>query len=217
MKKITLTILFLLAINYSFAFTGTKYKFGIFGGISFSNFIGSDLIRDSEFRKSYVFGSFLRINPHNKLIFQPEVMYSKKGQIDDHVAGEHYRIEFELDYLDFNILSGFNISDNLTFLIGPYFGVYLKGTQSIKVNDYEKHKFEIPNDYLPKYDYGIMSGTSLYFFKYFSFEFRYFYGLKGLYRNYANYGGIDPEPGIKYEKYLNIRNSSWIIILGLNL
>lgn len=212
---LVITILMLLSVNVFSAFSELKFNGGIYGGISYSNYIGSDLQRDSEFRKNYILGSYLRIYPSHKFFVQPEIMYSKKGSIDDWKAGEYYRMEIKLTYIDFNLLAGIDISDYLSFLFGPYFGIYLNGRQSEIVNNGEKNEFEIPDGYLSKYDYGIMIGTSINFIKYFSCGMRYYYGLKGLYRSYANYYGVDPLPGINYEKYLDIRNSYLVIIFSI--
>jgi hypothetical protein len=139
-------------------------------------------------------------------------MYLNKGLIDDWTAGvDHYRIEIQLTYIDFSIPVGIEISDYFSFLFGPYFGVYLNGKQSESVNYGEKKEFEIREGYVSNHDYGIMIGALINFTKYFSFGVRYYNGLKGLYRNYANYYGVDPEPGPSNDKYLGIRNSYFTI------
>ena len=206
-------LFFLFYLNSSLVTAETKIRAGLLAGISASHFIGADSAPDFDFQKSPALGLFLRITRNDKIFFQPEIVYTIKGETTTKNPGDRnqYEHEYELKYLDFNLLFGFRNTENVIFLTGPYLGVLLNGTLTKQINPKESYRFD-HSSHFPVYDYGITIGTSITVFKHLFIESRYSLGLQGVYPEY----GFNPEPGVGTGKFKNIRNSTFVLLCGVH-
>jgi hypothetical protein len=125
MKKEICVIAMLL---FSITFFGQKSKkeegivFGIKGGLNVSNFINSDIEKQSM-RYGYHIGVVSEIFISSKSSFQPELIYSSQGNIQDGV-------KYKFEYINIPTIFRFYIKDKLSIDSGPQMGFL--------VNSFEK-------------------------------------------------------------------------------
>ena len=179
MKKIILFLTMIISTAASFAQDGSPVRFGVKGGINFSNMYTKDVDKENLLLGYHV-GAFLKVPLNNRFAVQPELTYSIKGSEltydNSFVSG---KAKFQLDYIDLDVLAVFNITDNVNFHVGPYFGFLSNvriendsdnGTSYDFENELDKNDFETT-------DLGLVIGAGLDFGR-ISAGARYNYGLK---------------------------------------
>ena len=146
MRKLLLSISFLLIsfLNYS---QNSKIKFGIQGGLNYSNFRGYDIpdIIGSVYSESPAFAFLGGINFEyqikEKLSVKLELNYERKSQKSSSefqminespdplpVEADEFRTKKNHDYLVLPIMIKYNFSDKNSFFVngGPFIGYLLK-------------------------------------------------------------------------------------------
>jgi hypothetical protein len=117
MKKEVYIILLLL---FSIPFFGQKSKkdegivFGLKGGLNVSNFINSDIEKQSV-RYGFHVGLVSEINISPNTSFQPELVYSSQGNIQD-------GIKYKYEYLNIPTIFRFYTNENFSIDAGPQMG-----------------------------------------------------------------------------------------------
>jgi hypothetical protein len=176
MKKL---ILFLVIVLPQFSAIAQDFRYGVKGGVNFSDISGNDLDKNSHrYKLGWHTGIMVNIKPIANTYFsvQPELIYSRKGY-------ENYSSPFEftdqgnkltaregglvwLNYLDLPIMLNFK-TGFLIFEIGPQFS-YLVGARDESLTRYTFNDTEVtvPNDRFDKsgvnkFDVGIATGLRL--------------------------------------------------------
>ncbi len=143
MKKLLLSIIFLLisTLNYS---QNSKIKFGIQGGLNYSNFRGYDIPDqfDPLYSESPAFALLGGLNFEyqikGKLSLKLELNYERKSQkadnyieitdIDGFTKGYNFTSKKNYDYLVLPIMLKYNFTNKNSFYVngGPFVGFLLK-------------------------------------------------------------------------------------------
>lgn len=132
-------------------------RFGVIGGVNFSN-VSGDFVEDSEMRTGFDVGVLAQVPLGMVLTFQPEIHYSQKGfEAEQTVLGTVFEVETTLTYLDIPLLlrMGMPLAEGLDvdLLVGPYIGVGLSCEGSVDGEDAE----DCDED--PATDFGVMAGA----------------------------------------------------------
>lgn len=101
--------------------TGIVGKFGIKGGLNFSNMY-IDNVGDEKMKLGWHAGFFGKFPLTRGVSLQPELLYSSKGTKLNYTApligaGEY---RFNLNYVELPVLLAFNLGENFHINLGPY-------------------------------------------------------------------------------------------------
>lgn len=149
MKKITLTLLGLVAISTS-ALAQQEVKFGPKAGVNFATVNGKDS-EGAKMLTGFHVGAFAEIKFNDKFAIQPEILYSAQGAKG---KDEGIEVKTKYDYINVPIMAKYYVVDNLAIEAGPYVGFLMKaeaesGSESLDLKDYTK-----------SVDFGIGAGVS---------------------------------------------------------
>jgi hypothetical protein len=181
MKKLKISLLFILgmlAVSPAFSQEQNVTRFGVKGGVNFSNF-RVDEIADNNIKAGLNLGLFFKMPVSEAVAIQPEILYSSKGsklEYDNFAQGEgEYRFNF--NYLELPVMAVFSIGDNFNIQAGPYVaylanvnikdmkeGGSIQGVQDLKESNFNR------------FDYGLAAGIGGDF-NGFNAGIRYNYGL----------------------------------------
>ncbi|WP_242926493.1 porin family protein [Pontibacter vulgaris] len=119
--------------------------FGLKGGVNFNTLRGSDKDNLGTINEltSFHAGVFAQFAFNDFFSLQPEVLYSRKGF-------ERNDSTFRYDYLEVPVLAVFNVTENISFHLGPQ--------ASIMVSAKEEDK-EIDLEPFNTFDYGVAAGA----------------------------------------------------------
>lgn len=182
MKKIKLAIIAsmmaLMALP-AFSQESNVTRFGIKGGVNFSNFRIDD-VEDNNLKAGLNLGLFMKLPISDVVAIQPELLYSSKGsklKYDNIIQGKgEYR--FNMNYLELPVMGVFHIGDVFNVQVGPYIS-YLTSA-NIKNMDEDltiQGVTDLKEDNFNRLDYGVAAGVGLDF-NGFVVGARYNYGLK---------------------------------------
>ncbi len=117
MKKF---IALLLLLTVSVVGAQEKFlKFGIKGGVNFSNFSGDVEHIDFKTRSSYHIGALVEMRVFQNLSIQPELLYSVQGaKVESDVVGVD---DIDFKYLTVPVMAKFYLNDKLGIEAGPQF------------------------------------------------------------------------------------------------
>lgn len=183
MKKIILSSLFVLAVSFAYA---QKAEFGIKGGLNSSDFNGDTDGVDLKSRIGFNVGAFVSIQLAEKIILQPEILYSTQGAkaenvtapIDDMLfTGD---IKFNLSYINVPVMIKYYVSDKFNFEAGPQIGFLTSAETSTKLDGYSQTFDEDAKKYFESVDFGLNFGAGYDFTKNFSAGVRYNLGLSNI-------------------------------------
>ncbi len=180
MSKIKiLLVVFSLSVFFADAQKG-NFEIGISGGANISGLWGYTQIRKASplIATNYQIEFGFKLNEHFFIISNNS--YEIKGnqfnniQITDNNGNaiDNGSIKEKLEYIDFDVLARYLIgSKNLKYYAnaGPYFGLFMKGTEKIKpssptilngtsFNGYERNL----NDQFQKIDFGLSLGAGIW-------------------------------------------------------
>lgn len=177
--KISALILLLAIIaSPSFAQDQNVTRFGVKGGVNFSNFRVDD-VGDNNIKAGLNLGLFFKMPIAQAVAIQPELLYSSKGsklEYNNFLQGEgEYRFNF--NYLELPIMAVFSIGDNFNIQAGPYVA-YLS---SVNIKDMEEDGSiqgvkDLDESNFNRFDYGLAAGIGADF-NGFTAGVRYNYGL----------------------------------------
>lgn len=182
MKKIKLAIIAsmmaLMALP-AFSQESNVTRFGVKGGVNFSNFRIDD-VEDNNLKAGINLGLFMKLPISDVVAIQPELLYSSKGsklKYDNIIQGKgEYR--FNMNYLELPVMGVFHIGDVFNVQVGPYIS-YLTSA-NIKNMDEDltiQGVTDLKEDNFNRLDYGVAAGVGLDF-NGFVVGARYNYGLK---------------------------------------
>ena len=164
------------------SFTGiqaqeTATKFGVKGGVNFSNFYKSD-VDDNNVLTSFNLGLFAKMPISENIAIQPEISYTGKGsELTYDRLGVKGTAQFKLDYIEVPVLLVVNVTKNFNIHAGPYAAYMVSGKTTNKSNvgifDFED---KINVDDFNRFDAGIAAGLGIDL-EPVSFGVRYNYGL----------------------------------------
>lgn len=191
----TILALVLLASSSQVAFSQTTTdttapKFGIKGGVNFSNFYTED-VEDNNVLTGFNLGVFAKLPITQTFAIQPELVYTTKGaELEYNNAFVTGTSTFKLNYLELPVLLVVNLSENFNVHAGPYFAYLIDGKAT---NDSQGTMFDaennLDNDDFNKFDTGLSVGIG-YDTDKIGFGIRYNYGLQKVGKE-RNYNGTD--------------------------
>jgi hypothetical protein len=161
---------------------------GIIGGLSYSKYYGRDAtyISSAKYHLGYTLGLFMTLSLTDYLALQPEIYYTRKGT-EYYVKDEaSMSIKEKLNYLETPVFLSLFLHPQFSIMVGPYQGTFINGADDILItySDAEESntsEYKFSDIAFP--DYGVAVGTSLYCDNGVGFHFRYFRGLRSIYRD----------------------------------
>jgi hypothetical protein len=179
MKKTIVVFILLASLAAIPAFSQEENvtRFGVKGGVNFSNF-RVDEFADNNIKAGLNLGLFFKMPVTETFAIQPELLYSSKGskmEYDGPQGDGEYR--FNLNYLELPVMAVFYLGDRFNVQVGPYVG-YLANTNIknmqedldiVGVEDLNEKSFN-------RADFGLAAGIG-YDLKGFVIGARYNYGL----------------------------------------
>jgi hypothetical protein len=183
MKKLKSILALALLTSFSqVAFSQTtdsaKLKFGVKGGVNFSNLYTED-VDDNNVLTGFNLGLFARLPITQTFAIQPELSYTTKGaELVYNNAFVNGTSTFKLNYLELPVLLVINLSENFSVHGGPYVAYLIDGEAT---NNSQGTLFDVENnldnDDYNKFDTGLSFGIG-YDTNKIGFGVRYNYGLQ---------------------------------------
>jgi hypothetical protein len=200
-KKTIYIIVLLTCVGFiSSKAQDSSSKFGIKGGINFSN-LYTENVDDTNVLMGFNLGVFAKLPITNSMAIQAELYYTTKGAEviynSTFVSGTS---RFKLNYIEVPILLVINVTENFNIHAGPY-AAYLVSAKTTNESDGGTFDFEndLNTDDYNTFDAGIAVGIGVDV-KSLSFGLRYNYGLTkvGKERNYSgtNYSFPDAKNSV---------------------
>jgi hypothetical protein len=183
LKNLTATVLLLLGttsiVNAQerIATSGSSTKFGIKGGVNFSNLYTED-VTDENVLTGFHLGAFVELPLTAAISLQPEVAYSTKGAENEYDnATASGRVKFRLNYIEVPVLLKFNITNRFNIHAGPYVAFLVDSKITDEDNDGSVNfENEVDEDNLNNVDFGLAAGLGIDFGN-LGIGARYNYGL----------------------------------------
>ena len=170
MKKLLFVVILLVAFGSASAqektSNGANIKFGAKGGINFANLAGDDADGAKMF-VGFNAGFFIEIPVADKLVFQPEILYSAQGSKSEgplFVDGSVYNVEatFKFNYINIPLLFKYEIADKFSLEAGPYVGFLTSAKLKAKIQGVGSETIDA-KDMLKSTDFGIAIGMNYEF------------------------------------------------------
>lgn len=170
MKKLLFAVILLVAFGNASAQEKTSnvanIKFGAKGGINFANLAGDDADGAKMF-VGFNAGFFIEIPVADKLVFQPEILYSAQGSKSEgplFVDGSVYNVEatFKFNYINIPLLFKYEIADKFSLEAGPYVGFLTSAKLKAKIQGVGSETIDA-KDMLKSTDFGIAIGMNYEF------------------------------------------------------
>ncbi len=154
-----------------------KPRFGIKGGVNFSNLYTKD-VDQNNILTGFNLGVFAKLPVTNFLAIQPELYFTTKGgESTYNNAFVKGTARFSLNYVELPVLAVVNITKNFNIHAGPYAAFLLSGKATNKSNvtlfNFENN---LNTDDFNKLDFGLAAGFGVDLGSV-SFGVRYNYGL----------------------------------------
>ncbi len=175
-SKKNLSIIVLLTLHFFTVQAQNNLKFGIKGGVNFSNLNLND-IENNKVLTGVNFGVFAKLPLSNSFAIQPEIYFTTKGsELTYQSVFVDGTAKFELNYIEIPVMAIFNLGQNFNFQLGPY-ASYLVSSKVKNVSDIN-FNFEdnIDSGDFNKFDTGVAVGLG-YDTKSIGFGIRYNLGL----------------------------------------
>ena len=142
-------------------------RFGIKGGVNFTNFYQND-VGDQNIKTGFNVGLFTEIAVAEQFSIQPELLFTTKGNNntygnDGGVAdflGTEGDVKFNLSYIEIPVLAKATLGEILNIHLGPY-ASYLIGASSSTDGDLGEGYEELDRDNFRTWDYGIAAGVGV--------------------------------------------------------
>jgi hypothetical protein len=128
-----------------FSNTAPNSGFGVKGGVNFATLRGSDkdVLGSFDGLTTFHAGVYTQFSLGSFFSIQPEALYSRKGMVRNDST-------FRFDYLEVPVLAVFNITENVSFHIGPQVGIMMSAKEGDREIDLEP---------LNTFDYGVAAGA----------------------------------------------------------
>lgn len=157
--------------------TSGDAKFGVKGGVNFSNMYTDD-VDDENVLTGFNVGVFAKLPITTNIAIQPELSYTTKGsELTYNNTFAQGKAKFRLNYIEAPILLVVNLTENFNVHAGPYLAYLIDGksTNDSDANFFDSEE-ELDNDDFNKFDAGLSAGLG-FDFDSFSIGARYNYGL----------------------------------------
>jgi hypothetical protein len=170
----------------------SQVAFDLQGGISNTSIL-SDKNQNANFRSdlnTYVSGS-IRLEGEELIGILLDVIYEKKGA---NYIDAQYQSVFKLQYVSLSPMASFNLSENLSIFLGPYFSLRINEDHTVNGQQTNQDK----SNYLSKSDdLGLRSSFRFQFDQLF-FQMSYSFGLTDIRSNSfdASYNGPNFPEGL---------------------
>jgi len=155
MKK----VLFILAI--AIAATGSvnaqDVKIGAKVGLNLANITGDFDGDDLDAKTGFNLGVFAEISLSDKLIFQPELLFSTQGAKSEET---NYNYSLKLNYLNIPLMIKYAVTDKFALELGPQVGFLLSANEEETFNGETASDEEDVKDYFKSIDFGLNFGAS---------------------------------------------------------
>ena len=155
MKK----VLFILAI--AIAATGSvnaqDVKIGAKVGLNLANITGDFDGDDLDAKTGFNLGVFAEISLSDKLIFQPELLFSTQGA---KLEETNYNYSLKLNYLNIPLMIKYAVTDKFALELGPQVGFLLSANEEETFNGETASDEEDVKDYFKSIDFGLNFGAS---------------------------------------------------------
>ena len=170
MKKLLFSVILLVVFVIANAQEKTSnvsnIKFGAKGGVNFANLAGDDADGAKMF-VGFNAGFFIEIPVADKLVFQPEILYSAQGSKSEgplFVDGSVYNVEATLkfNYINIPLLFKYEIADKFSLEAGPYVGFLTSAKLKAKIQGVGSETIDA-KDMLKSTDFGIAIGMNYEF------------------------------------------------------
>ena len=136
-------------------------RFGVKGGINFTNFYAND-VGDQNIKTGFNVGLFAELAVGEQFSIQPEVLLSTKGNRTDYsgVLGLEQEVKFGLTYIEIPVLAKVTLGEILNLHVGPYAG-YLIGANVSTDGDLGAEYEDLDRDNFKTWDYGLAAGIGV--------------------------------------------------------
>jgi len=194
MKKIYLLSIFIFFVSLVVSAQDSKY--GLIGGLNYSNVLGDINQGDSDYRSSFHIGAFAEFPISEKIAFAPQIIYSSQGyknssndfnfgNIESSVfAGDsEYKGSRRLNYLNMPLLFKFNLTRKFSLDVGPQVGFLINDALVVEKEEGIlglNQRTRDNNGGAFKLDYGLKLGVSYDINKKMFLQLDYFYGLSNI-------------------------------------
>jgi Outer membrane protein beta-barrel domain len=219
MKKLLFTVIAISSISF---LSAQKVKFGAKASLTFSKFSISDPqsqnLPDAKFLTGFNVGGFVEISITDKLVFQPELLYSAQGSkfernetenlFSDDIIPIPYTLTSDLNitqknsYINIPLLAKYYATEKLFFVAGPQIGFLLNAkssstaTATITVIGQTQSQSESTpekdnKDFYNSIDFGVGLGGGYFFTENLFAEARYNIGLSNDHKQKdETFGGV---------------------------
>ncbi len=165
MKKTALGFILIIALALSGLVSGEEerpVRFGVKSGVSIAGLAGGDA-SGWESVVGFTGGLYLRWKLSERLILQPELLYTMKGaSYTEDFGGDELEITLRIDYLEIPVAAKYVIplsaSFDLHLFAGPFLGFKVRGRQEA---EYRGSSTKEKIDGLNGADFGMIVGASL--------------------------------------------------------
>ncbi|MEP1095120.1 MAG: porin family protein [Cyclobacteriaceae bacterium] len=136
--KIELSKSIVLLFVFVFVQEASSQRIGLNAGINFNNVSAEvsddfpELSSDTELKIGYRIGLVIDIELSDSFGFQPGLIFSSKGFSNEKEGDDYDRST--LNYLEIPLNARLNISEKITFLLGPYVAVGVGGKNKFRSN-----------------------------------------------------------------------------------
>lgn len=185
MKK---NILFAIALFTVGFINAQKVEFGLKGGMNSSTFSGDTDGIDFKSKVGFNIGAFTSIKLAEKIILQPELLFSIQGTkavnvseiVDDIVyQGD---VKFNLTYINVPIMLKYNVAEKFNLEVGPQIGFLTSAKTSTKIDGYSQATEQDIKDFFESVDFGLNFGLGYDFSNKVSGGIRYNLGLSNIFK-----------------------------------
>jgi hypothetical protein len=187
--------------------TESKVKFGIKGGVNFTNFYSGDNITDEKVKTGFHAGMYIQAPLVEDVLFlQPEILYSKKGNQSNYnnfIQGSG-KYQFSLGYLEVPVALGLKLGP-FSLHAGPYAAFLTDAkVKDVDSNGTIEGATTLNKQNFNSFDYGLIGGAG-FDFNHAQIGLRYNMGLREI-----------GNSGLAGELTKNAKNSALQIYAGFS-
>ena len=166
MKKMVFAALAVLVFGFTNAQDEVKatseVKFGAKGGINLANIVGDDA-GDANMFVGFNAGFFVEIPVTDKLIFQPEILYSAQGSKSEGIIdGYNVDATLKFNYINIPLMFKYQVADKFSLEAGPYVGFLVSAKVKAEVSGFGSAT-EDAKDLFKSTDFGLGLGMNYEF------------------------------------------------------
>ena len=183
MKKVILSAIAIFTIGFANA---QKAQFGVKGGLNLAVIAGDTEGYDFQSKAGFHVGGFVAIKVSDKLVIQPEILYSTQGSSVKNISlvldGTNYTadIKFNLSYINVPVMFKYYAADKFSIEAGPQVGFLSSAKTATKVDGFSQTVDQDIKDSFESVDFGLNIGAGYDFTKKVSAGIRYNLGLSNL-------------------------------------